>query len=301
MLILGETGTGKEVLARALHHWSPRRAQAFLSLNCAAIPESLLESELFGHVKGAFTGAGSARPGRFLAANGGTLLLDEIGDMPSAAQAKLLRVLQEGTFEPVGSDRTVKVDVRILAATHRDLEERVRAGAFREDLFYRLNVFPLHVPPLRERADDLPRLVATILAGLARRTGRGPWTVDDAALRELAAQEWPGNVRQLVNALERATIMKSAGALDARFFMGGTRRAATGEGDATATMAETTAAEVDADRDLTLAAAERRHLRHVLELCGGRIYGADGAAERLGLKPTTLQSRMKKLGVGRRG
>jgi transcriptional regulator with GAF, ATPase, and Fis domain len=301
VLILGETGTGKEVLARALHHWSPRRAQAFLSLNCAAIPESLLESELFGHVKGAFTGAGSARPGRFLAANGGTLLLDEIGDMPSAAQAKLLRVLQEGTFEPVGSDRTVKVDVRILAATHRDLEERVRAGAFREDLFYRLNVFPLHVPPLRERADDLPRLVATILAGLARRTGRGPWTVDDAALRELAAQEWPGNVRQLVNALERATIMKSAGALDARFFMGGTRRAATGEGDATVTMAETTAAEVDADRDLTLAAAERRHLRHVLELCGGRIYGADGAAERLGLKPTTLQSRMKKLGVGRRG
>ena len=153
------------------------------------------------------------------------------------------------------------------------------------------------MPPLRERADDLPRLVATILAGLARRTGRGPWTVDDAALRELAAQEWPGNVRQLVNALERATIMKSAGALDARFFMGGTRRAATGEGDATGTPPPAT----DADRDLTLAAAERRHLRHVLELCGGRIYGADGAAERLGLKPTTLQSRMKKLGVGRRG
>ncbi len=289
VLILGETGTGKEVLARALHHWSPRRAQPFLTLNCAAIPEALIESELFGHVKGAFTGAGAARPGRFLAANGGTLLLDEIGDMPHAAQAKLLRVLQEGTFEPVGSDRTVKVDVRILAATHRDLEERARAGAFREDLFYRLNVFPLHLPPLRERADDLPQLVAFILGALARRTGRGPWTVDDAALRELAAQEWPGNVRQLVNALERATIMKAKGPLDARFFMTGTRRAE----EAPVVLDDAV------DADLTLAGAERRHLRRVLALTGGRIYGPDGAAARLGLKPTTLQSRMKKLGVGR--
>ena len=297
VLVLGETGTGKEVLARALHQWSPRRAQAFLTLNCAAIPESLLESELFGHVKGAFTGAGQARPGRFLAANGGTLLLDEIGDMPLAAQAKLLRVLQEGTFEPVGSDRTVKVDVRIVAATHRDLEARVRDGQFREDLYYRLNVFPLHVPPLRERTDDLPRLVATILAGLARRTGRGPWTVDDDALRELAAQEWPGNVRQLVNALERATIIRASGSLDARFFMGGATRSPGDAGGRAAAGRRTPSGGDDAD--LTLAGAERRHLRRVLDLTGGKIYGADGAAARLGLKPTTLQSRMKKLGVAR--
>jgi transcriptional regulator with GAF, ATPase, and Fis domain len=301
VMILGETGTGKELLARALHQWSPRRAQTFLSLNCAAIPESLIESELFGHVKGAFTGAAAARPGRFLAANGGTLLLDEIGDMPHAAQAKLLRVLQESTFEPVGSDRTVKVDVRILAATHRDLEERVRAGAFREDLFYRLNVFPLHLPPLRERAGDLPRLVAGILDVLARRTGRGPWTVDGAALKELAAQDWPGNVRQLVNALERATIMKSKGALDARFFMAGVRR---GEADGVAHARAGAAKPADGsdkgDDDLTLAGVERRHLRRVLALSGGKIYGPDGAAARLGLKPTTLQSRMKKLGVERR-
>ena len=216
--------------------------------------------------------------------------------MPLSAQAKFLRVLQEGTFEPVGSDRTVKVDVRILAATHRDLEERVRAGSFREDLYYRLNVFPLHLPPLRERTDDLPRLVATILAQLARRTGRGPWTVDEAALRELAAQEWPGNVRQLVNALERATIMKAAGALDARFFVSGARR-----GGPSAEPADGGGRGVAPEADLTLAEAERRHLRRVLGLTGGRIYGPDGAAARLGLKPTTLQSRMKKLGVGREG
>lgn len=169
----------------------------------------------------------------------------------------------------------------------------MREGSFREDLFYRLNVFPLHLPPLRERSDDLPRLVATTLAGLARRTGRGPWTVDESALHELAAQEWPGNVRQLVNALERATIMKASGALDARFFMGGTRRSGT--------VTRGSRAEADDDADLTLAGTERRHLRRVLELTGGKIYGPDGAAARLGLKPTTLQSRMKKLGVSRTG
>jgi len=293
VLILGETGTGKEVLARALHAWSPRRGQAFLTLNCAAIPETLIESELFGHVKGAFTGATTTRPGRFLAANGGTLLLDEIGDMPAAAQAKLLRVLQEGTFEPVGSDRSVKVDVRILAATHRDLEERVAAGGFREDLYYRLNVFPLHVPPLRERAADLPVLVEGILAGLARRTGRGPWSLDAAGLEALAGQEWPGNIRQLVNSLERATIMQPRGVLDARFFLAGTPRRES-------TVAEAAAASREAAPEvLPLEEVERRHVSRVLALTGGRIYGEEGAAALLGLKPTTLQSRLKKLGVDR--
>ncbi len=291
VLILGETGTGKEVLARALHAWSPRRAQPFLTLNCAAIPENLIESELFGHVKGAFTGATTARPGRFLAANGGTLLLDEIGDMPAQAQAKLLRVLQEGTFEPVGSDRPVKVDVRILAATHRDLEKRVADGGFREDLFYRLNVFPLHVPPLRERPEDVPLLVKGVLADLQRKARGGPWSVDAAALQALAAQNWPGNIRQLVNTLERVTILKPHGVLDARFFQAGTPRR---------DEAPAPPPRPDAGASLRMEDVERDHLRRVLAMTGGKIYGDDGAAALLGLKPTTLQSRLKKLGVDRR-
>ena len=288
VLILGETGTGKEVLARALHGWSARADAPFLTLNCAAIPETLIESELFGHVKGAFSGADTARPGRFLAADGGTLLLDEIGDMPAAAQAKLLRVLQEGSFEPVGSDVPVSVDVRILAATHRDLQAAVAAGDFREDLFYRLDVFPLTVPPLRERAEDMDVLAEDVLAGLARRTGRGPWELDAAARRVLAARDWPGNVRQLVNVLERATILSPVGVLTA---------ADLGDPRAAAAPPRKSAS---SDRVETLAEVERRHLAEVLRRTGGKIYGEDGAAVLLGLKPTTLQSRLRKLGIDRR-
>ena len=290
VLITGQTGTGKEILARAIHCWSPRAGQAFLTLNCAAIPPQLIESELFGHVKGAFSGADRDRPGRFLAASGGTLLLDEIGDMPLEAQGKLLRVLQEGTFEPVGSDRTVRVDVRILAATHRNLEEMTAAGEFREDLFYRLAVFPLHLPPLVERLEDLEGIAAGILGDLARRTGRGPWTLSRGALDHLRRQQWPGNIRQLVNALERATILMPRGTLDIRHFMStGTARqpAEPDSGQA-------------ADAPLpTLAEVEAAHIRKALAVTGGRIYGPAGAAALLGLKPTTLQSRMKKLGVAR--
>ncbi len=290
VLIRGETGTGKEVLARALHDWSPRRDEPFLQLNCAAIPETLIESELFGHVKGAFSGADRDRPGRFLAANGGTLLLDEIGDMPLAAQAKLLRVLQEGTFEPVGSDRPVKVDVRILAATHRDLEAAVRKGDFREDLFYRLDVFPLEVPPLRDRPEDVEVIATGQLDRIARRTGRGPWRLSDRALRTLRAEDWPGNVRQLVNVLERATILVPEGVLEApTVAVEGRRR-------------PRTAPEEPAlpDEVLPMREMERRHLVKALKSTGGKIYGDDGAAALLGLKPTTLQSRMRKLGVDRR-
>jgi len=290
VLIRGETGTGKEVLARALHHWSARRSGPFLQLNCAAIPETLIESELFGHVRGAFSGADRDRPGRFLAANGGTLLLDEIGDMPLAAQAKLLRVLQEGTFEPVGSDTPVKVDVRILAATHRDLEEAVRQGDFREDLYYRLDVFPLEVPPLRERTEDVEVIATGVLHAIARRTGRGPWRLSERALRSLRGEAWPGNVRQLVNVLERAAILKPEGVLDASVVDGGGARRRR--------RAEESAAQ---DRDLpTLQEMERRHVLRALERTRGKIYGPDGAAVLLGLKPTTLQSRMRKLGVERR-
>ncbi len=293
VLIQGETGTGKEVMAQAIHCWSDRADQPLLTLNCAAIPETLIESELFGHVKGAFSGADKARPGRFLAANGGTLLLDEIGDMPLQAQAKLLRVLQEGTFQPVGSDRTVKVDVRILASTHRDLEQAVAEGQFREDLMYRLNVFPLYIPSLRDRAEDIVPLAESILEQMHRRTGRGPWELTTAARRELETQEWPGNIRQLVNALERATILKPRGKLDLpHVAVPGARRrlpaAAVEEKDCG-----------DEGEVLTLAQLESRHIARVLRRTGGKIYGQGGAAELLGLKPTTLQSRMKKLGVSR--
>ena len=290
VLILGETGTGKEVLAQAVHAWSARASQPFLKLNCAAIPENLIESELFGHVAGAFTGAAKSRPGRFLAANGGTLLLDEIGDMPLAAQAKLLRVLQEGTFEPVGSDRSVKVDVRIIAATHRDLSEQVAQGRFREDLMYRLDVFPLMLPPLRERPEDILPLATRILEGIARRGGRGPWILGPGAEEALRAQTFSGNVRQLFNTLERATILKPSGRLDARFFA---ERPAPQPGP-TASPAEAT------ETIRPLEDVEREHLRRALRHTGGKIYGDDGAAQLLGLKPTTLQSRMKKLGVDRR-
>ena len=285
VLIRGETGVGKEVLAQAIHQWSPRRGRSFVKLNCAAIPAALIESELFGHVKGAFTGAGQARPGRFLTANGGTLLLDEIGDLPLEAQAKLLRVLQSGTFEPVGSDQTVRVDVRMLAATHVDLEAAVRAGRFREDLFYRLEVFPLQMPPLRERREDVPAIARSVLDALSTRSGRGPWTLPQDTVALLASRSWPGNVRQLRNALERATILRVSGALRPEDF------SALADG----VVAEPSRLEAPA----TLDEVTRAHITAVLRHTRGRLYGVDGAAAILGLKPSTLQSRMKKLGIER--
>ena len=288
VLIRGETGTGKERLARALHLWSPRADHPFVTLNCAAIPAGLLESELFGHLKGAFTGAARDRPGRFQMANGGTLLLDEVGELPLELQAKLLRVLQEGAFEPVGSDRTVKVDVRILAATHVDLERAIGDGRFREDLFYRLNVFPLDLPPLRERLEDLPQLCAELLSDQARRTGRGGCFVTPDGLARLSGYEWPGNVRELANVLERATILSPSRALGSELLeLPGRRRKE-------ARKEPKVALEL-----LSLEELQRQHIQRVLEHTRGRIYGPGGAAEILGLKPSTLQSKMQKLGIAR--
>ena len=282
VLISGETGSGKEVLARAIHGWSRRARGPFVKLNCAALPEGLVESELFGHLRGAFSGATASRPGRFAVADGGTLLLDEVGDLPAGAQAKLLRVLQEGSFEPVGSDRTVQVNVRIVAATHVDLECAIEEGRFRRDLFYRLNVLPMHVPPLRERTEDISRLARELLTEIARRTGRGPWRLSDEVLERMRSYRWPGNVRELVNVLERATVLSEEGELRVNL------PARRGLGPGAPPLAP-------------LREVERAHLRRVLDATGGKIYGPGGAAEVLGLKPSTLQSRMKRLGVDRLG
>jgi Nif-specific regulatory protein len=213
VLIRGETGTGKELIANAIHYNSPRSRNALVKLNCAALPENLLESELFGHERGAFTGAVEARKGRFEQAHTGTLFLDEIGDVSPAFQAKLLRILQEGEFERVGGSRTIKVDVRIIAATHRDLEAAVDVGDFREDLFYRLNVMPIFLPPLRERIEDIPEIARHLLTKIGTSQSR-KLAITDAALRRLAQHEWPGNVRELENCLERAAILSEEGKID---------------------------------------------------------------------------------------
>ena len=289
VLIMGETGTGKERLARAIHLWSPRAEHSFVTINCAAIPENLIESELFGHVRGAFTGAARDRPGRFQVANHGTLLLDEIGELPLSLQAKLLRVLQEGTFEPVGSDRTIKVDVRVLAATHVDLLAAVAAGRFREDLYYRLAVFPLSLPALRERREDLEGLCSVLLEEQARRTGKTGLRVSPEGLACLARYGFPGNLRELGNVLERATILAGS---DARL----------GPEHFDLDTASRTRIEPRAHEDetlVTLAEMEARYIRRVLDATKGRVYGEGGAAEVLGIPPSTLQSRMKKLGVAR--
>lgn len=220
ILITGETGTGKELVARAIHNLSPRRERLFVPLNCAAIPADLLESELFGHTRGAFTGAQAARNGKFEVAHGGSLFLDEIGDMAYPLQAKLLRVLQEGVIEPLGGNQRIPVDVRIISSTNRDLGERMRTGAFREDLFYRLNVFNITVPALRDRRADVAPLARDFLARFARELGRGELCLRDDALAVLAAYEWPGNVRELHNTMERAAVLSSKPDLDAQFVRG---------------------------------------------------------------------------------
>ena len=288
ILIQGETGTGKEILAQAIHAWSARVEAPFVKLNCAAIPENLVESELFGHVKGAFSGADRRRPGRFLTANGGTLLLDEIGDMPLSAQSKLLRVLQEGTFEPVGSDDLVRVDVRVIAASHVDLEAAIADGRFRSDLYYRLAAFPLELPALRERTEDLPVIAERFLEHHAQTTGRGPWTLSEDALDALMSAHWPGNVRELVNTLERGTILQPEGVIDrAHLTLTGTTQPP-----------PTPTPQPDApSKVLPLREHERRYLARVLQKTHGKVYGTDGAAQLLGLKPTTLQSKLKKHGL----
>jgi PAS domain S-box-containing protein len=297
VLVLGETGTGKELVARAIHQASLRRDGPLVRLNCAAIPATLIESELFGHEKGAFTGASERREGRFALADGGTIFLDEIGELTPALQAKLLRVLQEGEFEPVGGARTRKVDVRVISATHRDLAVMRKDGTFREDLFHRLSVFPLRVPPLRERGDDVVLLAGHFAERVARKLGRARPVLDDACRALLRRYDWPGNVRELANVIERAVITARDGRLDLdRAIPGDAAPAAASAASALASPAPApsrvrTAAE--------LTELERDNLRLALESAGWKIAGAGGAAERLGLKPTTLASRMRALGIQR--
>jgi formate hydrogenlyase transcriptional activator len=287
VLITGETGTGKELIARALHNSGPRKHRPLVKVNCGAVPASLLESELFGHVKGAFTGAIERRVGRFELADGGTLFLDEVGELPLDTQVKLLRVLQEQEFEPVGSSRTVRVDVRIIAATNRDLEHEVRAGRFRSDLFFRLNVVPLTVPPLRDRASDIPMLVAYFLSRFSKKFGRRIDGVTRDTMDRLMKYRWPGNIRELQNIVERAVVMATSPliSLDADVLP-------------TAAASATTRAHASS---MSLDDAERRHIETVLTQTHGVIEGPSGAATILNLHPNTLRSRMKKLGVSRTG
>jgi len=292
VLVLGETGTGKELFARAIHDRSPRRERPLVKVNCAAIPASLIESELFGHERGAFTGATARREGRFSLADGGTIFLDEVGDLPLELQGKLLRVLQEGEFEPVGSSRTRRVDVRVIAATNRDLEQAVRDGSFRADLYYRLSVFPLRLPPLRARGDDVVVLAESLAGNLARSLGRPPPALDAADASALRAYEWPGNVRELRNVLERAIITSPDGRLHLERALPARLPAPPPPGGDRGPDGEilTDASLRRLERDNTLAALAR---------AGGRVGGAGGAAELLGVRPSTLKSRMKALGIGR--
>jgi len=282
VLLLGETGTGKEVIARAIHDKGPRRQKRFVAVNCAAIPLGLLESELFGHERGAFTGAVAETVGRFQAADGGTLFLDEVGDLPLELQPKLLRALQEQQVERLGSGgRATSVDVRVIAATHQDLGEMVQRRAFRADLYYRLNVFPVRVPPLRERAEDIPLLVAHFVRRFAERQGKRVEEVPDEVIATWKQYSWPGNVRELQNVIERAVVATTGRTLR----LTGPER------------------HIDhaAPSPRTLAEVERDHIVATLEATNGVLGGWDGAAARLGLSRTTLISRMQRLGISAGG
>jgi len=306
VLVLGESGTGKELAARAIHRLSPRAGGAFVELNCAAIPRELAETELFGHVRGAFSGATRDRVGRFEAAEGGTLFLDEVGELPAELQGKLLRVLQEGTYERVGDGRTRRADVRIVAATNRDLLAEVEAGRFRQDLYYRLAVFPIALPALRDRRDDIPALAAHLLSRIGRRLHRQPPALSGAQLGELSQRRWPGNVRELLNLLERALISAlpdqpirlpdGDDVWDRRAPLRAMRPSILVpalEGP----LAPPSPEDAAIVPDLEMRRRERENLVRALARAGGKIYGADGAAALLGVKPTTLASRLKRLRI----
>jgi formate hydrogenlyase transcriptional activator len=279
VLVLGETGTGKELLARAIHRMGPRFKQPLVVVNCAAIPHTLVESELFGHVKGAFTGAAGKKVGRFELAHKSTIFLDEVGELDPPIQAKLLRVLQEGKFEQLGSSKTLSVDVRVIAATNRNLEQAVAEGTFRNDLFYRLNVFPLTLPPLRDRTEDIPLLVAGFVEEFCEKMGKRVDQVSRRSMEALMVHPWPGNVRELRNVVERAMIMARSSTIEIPL-----PEVRTSPGQAALN---------------TLADVERAHVLSVLNRTGWKIRGENGAAEILDLKPTTLESRIARLGLKR--
>jgi transcriptional regulator with GAF, ATPase, and Fis domain len=278
VLILGETGTGKELFATYIHEGSARRARPMVRVNCAAVPETLLESELFGRERGAFTGASDRQVGRFELADRSTIFLDEIGDLPGNAQVKLLRVLEERQIERLGNPKPIRVDTRIIAATHRDLEAAVPGGSFREDLFYRLNVFPIRLPSLRERVEDIPLLVWRYVSEFSATFGKKIETITSQTMAALQRYPWPGNVRELRNVVERAMIKSRGGELPIE-------------------LPRPVLSSVN--RSERLVDVETEHMRQVLDITRWRIRGANGAADRLGLRPTTLESRMAKLGLRR--
>jgi transcriptional regulator with GAF, ATPase, and Fis domain len=278
VLILGETGTGKELLARAIHRMSARKDRPLITVNCASLPPTLIESELFGREKGAYTGAMTKMIGRFEIADGSTLFLDEIGELPLELQSKLLRVLEEGSFERLGSTKTQHVNVRIIVATNRDIEHEVKNGKFRKDLFYRLNVFPIVIPPLRERPEDIPFLAWAFVSELQKKMGKEIETISKKSMEELQSYSWPGNVRELRNVIEQAMILSKGKTLVPR-------------------VPKLGLSEAGATRNLE--DMERRHIVTVLEKVGWRVGGKGGAAEILGLKRSTLYSKMKKFGIGR--
>jgi formate hydrogenlyase transcriptional activator len=281
VLIQGETGTGKELIARAIHNLSSRCGRPFIKLNCAAIPFDLLESELFGHERGAFTGAIAQKIGRFEMADKGTLFLDEVGDIPAGLQPKLLRVLQEQEFERLGSTRTQQVDIRLVAATNRNLAHMVKRGEYRSDLYYRLNVFPIPLPPLRERREDIPALVEHFVEIYARRMDRQIDQIPAETMSALTSYPWPGNIRELQNFIERSVIVSSKGIL-------------------TPPLASlNSAAETESTEAVTLEDVEREHIRKILERTRWVVAGPNGAAARLGIKRSTLYFRMQKLGISR--
>jgi PAS domain S-box-containing protein len=281
VLITGETGTGKELIARAIHNLSPRKDKPLVKVNCAAIPAGLIESELFGHEKGAFTGALTKKMGRFEVADKGTIFLDEIGELPLDLQSKLLRVLQEGEFERVGGTQTFKVNVRVIAATNRDLEQQSKTGHYRPDLYYRLNVFPIHLPPLREREGDIPMLVQYFVRKFATDFGKKIDRIPERMMSALQRYQWPGNIRELEHVIERAVILSEGPQLEPIEWLSSSNGKA-GEG-----------------KTLTLEEMERQHIVDVLEQTNWRVSGEKGAAKILGLNPTTLEARMKKLGISR--
>ncbi len=288
VLITGESGTGKELIAREIHNRSSRKKRTLIRVNCASIPKELYESEFFGHIKGAFTGAIKDRAGRFEMAQGGTLFLDEIGEIPLDLQSKLLRVLQEGTFEKVGDDRTRSVDVRIIAATNRNLKEDALAGKFRQDLFYRLNVFPIESPPLRERMEDLPALAAHFLKSATKKMKIAEPRITQANLKNLQNYDWPGNIRELQNVLDRAAILSKGGKLQINLPTNSPRKI------------NSPTQELNKERiytDEEMKEKEKQNLVCALKQCEGKVTGPNGAAELLNMNPTTVYSRIKKLNI----
>jgi len=289
VLVLGETGVGKELIARAIHNLSERSERPLVKVNCASLPSTLIESELFGHEKGAFTGASARRIGRFELAHGGTIFLDEIGELPLELQAKLLRVIQEGELERLGSSRTIEVDVRIVAATNRDLAKAVWAGDFRDDLYYRINVFPVNVPPLRDRKEDIPRLVGHFVEKFSAKLGKSIEEIPESVQATLQDYDWPGNVRELANVIERALILTTGTTLRVDEAL-----------EIRPPVPTATAATSATSDGRTLDQVERDHIVNVLEQTEWRVEGDQGAAVILGLHPNTLRSRVKKLGISKK-